>query len=270
MISKVLWLVYKRLRVGFGFMGFVIMYGAYTGNLNWVLLPMALGVFSIEIFGAAYNDYTDFEEDVRNERHDKWTVSGLLSREQVKYFSFFMLSLGLFFMFLSGILLPGIYYAFMMWAYSYEKIRLKKYNILAYILGGASWLIIPISMNMVFFRSISLTDIFFTLFCFFQYVYLLSQKDSTDMMDETNLFLAKGWKKSLYICTVLSILSSAFLLTLSMSSATLLFIWAANSITKIFHFRSVLRREINRTLRNRLVLIEFLTPYLYSGGVIFA
>ncbi len=268
--GRILWLVYKRLRIGLAFLGFVLMYGIYTGNLNWLTISIGIGVFSVEIFGAAYNDYVDFEEDIRNKRHDKWTVSGLLSRKRMKHFSLLMLSLGLIFLWIPGLLSQGIYYAFMMWAYSYGKIRLKKYNITGYLIMGSSWIFLPVSMMILFSRSLISFDLFFVLFFFFQYVYLLSQKDSTDPKDETNLFLARGWGKSLTICTLLSALSSLSLLIICLSSVLLIPVWLVNSLIKTLHFKMVSQNKITREKRGGYVLIEILSPYLYLGGAILA
>ncbi|MBU0530058.1 MAG: hypothetical protein KKC05_00115, partial [Nanoarchaeota archaeon] len=57
-------------------------------SFSALLLMSALGLFLIELFAAIYNDYCDYEEDVRNKRTDKIILAGLFSRNNMRNISF--------------------------------------------------------------------------------------------------------------------------------------------------------------------------------------
>ena len=83
--SRKIWLIYKRLRTAFGVtLGFIVIYAAYTNNFSLAILPIAVGLCSIHLFGDLYNDYVDYNQDARNRRKDKWIISGLISRNGMK------------------------------------------------------------------------------------------------------------------------------------------------------------------------------------------
>ncbi len=262
-ISKLLWLIYKRIRVAFVPVSFLFIFSLYTNIFSSHVYFIMLGAFCIEIFGGCYNDYTDYDEDKRNDRTDKLTISGIMRRKQIRNISFIFLAIGLISFVLSNFVI-GFYYAFMMWAYSYHGIRLKKYNFKGYFVLATSWILIPFYLGFMFGINFSSILFFFNFFCFFQYMYLLNQKDSTDANDDTNLFIEKGWNKALFICVTLAILSSIFFLGMSSLSIFLIMVWAMNLFIKFYHSYKVHRRQINRELRSRLVLMEFLNPYIYS------
>jgi len=269
-VKRVLWLMYKRMRVGFAFFGLILMYGAYTNNFTISLLLIGLGFTCIELFGACYNDYQDYEEDVLNNRKDKLILTGLIKRKQMRNLSFFLCFIGLLLLWFMNltIFLIGLYYSFWLLVYSHPKYHLKRYNVIGYGIVESVWLLLPISLSLFFLRSLSMSVIFLTFFCFFQYVYLLCQKDSTDLKDKTNLFLKHGWKKASFMCIVFASMASLFLFIISFSSIILLLVWIINGIIKIFNIHKIYNKNINRKLRSRLILGEFLTPYFYIFGVL--
>jgi 4-hydroxybenzoate polyprenyltransferase len=270
-ITRVLWLIYKRLRTAFGVsLGFILIYGAYTGNLTLSLLPIALGFWCIHVYGDCYNDFEDYEQDIKNNRKDKWTTTGLLTREQMRNFSFFMCFFGLVFLWFTNfnVFLLGLLYSTTLFCYSNPKIHLKLYDFYGYVIVAFPLLLLPITLNTFFHRGFSLSDLFFTFFCFSQYVYLYCQKDSTDLKDETNLFLKRGWKNATFICVGFAILASSLLLTMSFFSIVLLLVWGVHVFSKSVNLYKIYKKKITRKLRARLILVEFLTPYLYTGGVI--
>jgi 4-hydroxybenzoate polyprenyltransferase len=270
-ITRVLWLIYKRLRTAFGVsLGFILIYGAYTDNLTLSLLPIALGFWCIHVFGDCYNDYEDYEQDIKNNRKDKWTIAGLLTRKQIRNFSFFMCFFGLVFLLFINlyVFLLGLLYSTTIFCYSNSKIHLKLYDLPGYIIVEFPLLLLPITLNIFFHRVFSISDFFFALFCFSQYVYLSCQKDSTDLNDKTNLFLGRGWKNATFICIGFAILASSSLFTISLFSIVLPLVWGVNVSSKAINLYKIYKKEITRKLRARLILVEFLTPYLYTGGVI--
>ena len=249
-------------------MGFILMYAFVANVFSIEIILIAAGVFLIEVFGGCYNDYHDYEEDLRNGRKEKWTVSGLMTRAQVKAFSFSVLALGLVFFFAAGFGIIGLYYGFVMWAYSHPKIHLKGHHIFGYAVLASSWLLMPLAMNILFSIPLTTKFVILTLFFYFQYLYLLSQKDSTDLKDRTNLFIDYGWWKALGVCSIFAVLALTFLLGISLSSLALMSIWAMNLTVKLYHGYAVSKHTITRNRRSKLVLLEFSIPYLYSiGGI---
>jgi len=268
--TQLLWLIYKRFRNAFGVtLGFILMYSFYINQFSAALILFILGFFSIHMFGEFYNDYCDFEEDLRNERNDKFTIYNILTPNQMKLISFFLLSLGLIILYFTNfmVFLFGLYFTFIYWSYSNPNVRLKKYNIFAYILGGTVCLFFPIFINLLLQRGYLISDFIFTLFCFTQLIYLLCQKDSTDLKDKANLFLKWGWRRASLISIVFASLSSFFLLIISLNPIELVLIWGMNFLSKVINLRSIFSKKIGRKLRENAILIEFLTPYLWIGGM---
>jgi hypothetical protein len=99
----------------------------------------------------------------------------------------------------------------------------------------------------------------------FHYLYLFCQKDSTDPRDASNLFIKRGWRTASLICIGFGIIASAFFLPLATSTA-LLAVWVQNALSKVINLYSIYTRNVTRTLRTRVILSEFVTPYLYLGG----
>ena len=265
-----LWLIYKRLRVSIGIFGFILMYGIITQQISFSLIVIGIGLAFIELFGATYNDYTDYGEDIQNQRFEKLTVSGFLTLDQTKYLSFFSLSLGLLLLlYMSPIIFAlGIYYSIFLFLYSNPNYFIKQYNVIGYIAVESFWIIFPLLLSTFYLSSITFTSILFSMFVFSQYVYILCQKDSTDPNDRTNLFLARGWKKGSIVCGLFALLSSFALLIISLSSIVFFGIWLLNVILKVLNVSNIYKKSINRKLRSKLILAEFLTPYLYLVGVI--
>ncbi len=264
---NLIYLIYKRLRPAFGFLiGSILMYGAYTGNVTSMLLVVCFGFVCIHLFGDCYNDCQDFEEDLKNERTDKMTISGMLSAKDMRNLSFLLLILGLIALGFTNLLLLalGCYYAILLWAYSTPLIRLKKYNVFGYAIVGSTFLFLPLFLNFLFHGIYLIEDtIVFSIFCFTQYTYILCQKDSTDIKDETNLFLARGWKKASLICILSASLAVIFLLKLILFCPLLLLVWIFNLISKVLNLSAIYNKKICRDLRGKLITMEFLTPYLY-------
>jgi len=130
------------------------------------------------------------------------------------------------------------------------------------------WLAFPLYLSIFYFGLISTVALVFSLFVFSQYVYILCQKDSTDTNDRTNLFLALGWEKAVIVCATFALLSSLFLLILSLSSIILLGLWSINAIIKVVHVNKIRQKKMERKFRSKLVLIEFLMPYFYFIGIL--
>jgi 4-hydroxybenzoate polyprenyltransferase len=166
------------------------MYGAYTNNLTIPLFLAGFGFAFLDIFGVCYNDYHDYETDIRNKRTDKWITAGLLTRKQMKIFSFLTLFVGLSLLFFTNnfVLAIGIYYTIILIGYSHPKIPLGR-NIGTYLILGTYYLPLPYALSTLFSTKFTIFDIFFTLFCFFQAVYLITHKDVNDIKDDTNIFL---------------------------------------------------------------------------------
>ena len=262
------WRVYRRVRIGFAIMGFIIMYSMSTGLFNIGIFTAALSVFFGELFGALYNDYCDIEEDKKNKRNDKLTVSKTMDLDQTKRLAVLMASFCIITAIISSFLVFAIIYIIMAWAYSNPKIRLKSYNIKGYFALSLSWFFIPIYLGFVYRDGILVIDVLLGSFFFFQYLYLLCQKDSTDLRDRTNLFVEKGWRLATTTCSILAFLSSMSLLFISMSNILLVILWALNASVKSFQLKSMFQRTMTRNKRSKLVLMEFLTPYLYAGGAL--
>jgi len=269
---QVLYLIYKRLRTAFGVtLGFIFIYGAYTENITISIIPIAFGFWCIHLFGDCYNDYQDYEEDLKNGRKDKWIVCGLLTRNQMEIFSFIICFIGLLTLFFTNlfVLLLGLFYFFTLFCYSNPKIHLKKYDFFGYFIVSLPFLLFPVTLNTFFHREFSFFDIFFSIFCFSQYVYLCCQKDSTDLKDDTNLFLKKGWLNASIICMVFASIASVSLFVLVFPSVILVGIWIIHVFSKSLNIFKIFKKQISRNLRSKLILIEFLTPYLYVGSVFF-
>jgi len=247
------------------------MYGAFNNLFNYEILLIASGFMLLHLFGDSYNDYWDYEDDVKNKREDKLTTSNLLAKEQIRKISFMILFFGLVLLFFANIylLLTGLIYSLLLWAYSHPSMRLKKYDLLGYALTESPWLFVPFILNNFFSLPISISTWAFIFFYFFQYMYLLCQKDSTDLNDSTNLFIRRGWRNASAYCIIIASLSSISFFLLSLSSILLVFVWIFNLLAKVLNLGMIYRRKIERKTRGRFVLIEFLTPYLYIGGVLF-
>ena len=163
----------------------------------------------------------------------------------------------------------GLLYSFTLFCYSNPKIHLKKYDFLGYLIVSLPLPLFPIVLNTFFNRGFSPFDMFFSIFCFSHYVYLYCQKDSTDLKDDTNLFLKRGWLNASIICMIFASLASVSFFALSLPSVILICVWIVHISSKSLNVFKIYKKQISRNLRSKLILIEFLTPYLYVGGVLF-
>lgn len=266
---NLLYLAYKKLRAPFGIpLGFVLMYGAYNGNFTSALLLAGVGFFFIELFGTCYNDYWDYDEDIRNNRRDKFTTIGVLTKEQIRDISFIIALLALISLVFTNIrvFLLGLYYLTLLVFYSHPKVRLKG-DITGYFALASVFLLLPRALNSLISIELSAFGIAFALFFFLQFMYILCQKDSTDPNDDTNLFIDRGWDKSSVITLIFAALSSLFLLIISISSIGLLLVWVINAFSKIVNVNKIWKKTITREFRSRIIIIELLTPYLYVGAM---
>ncbi len=265
-----LWLVYRKTRASFGLsFGLILMYGAYNGVIEYNLLLIASGFMLLHLFGDCYNDYWDYGDDKKNKRREKLTITGALTKEQMKTASFAILFFALSILKFTGffLFLTGIVYALLLWAYSHPRVRLKKYDAIGYALTESPWLIIPALLDNFFSLPHSNNTLLFGFFFFFQYMYLLCQKDSTDLKDTTNLFIRMGWRNASFFCIIFALLSSVPLSILSLSSIALILIWILNLTSKILNISKIMQKTITREERGKLVFLEFLTPYLFVLGV---
>ncbi len=271
MISKVLWLIYRRLRIGLEPFGFVLLYGAYTNNFNLTLLLAAFGFFCMDVFGVMYNDYYDYETDLRNKRRDKWISAGLVTKNQMLYLGllFALVSLVLLYFTNIFVFLVGFYYFLVLIGYSHPKIPMRR-NLVTYLILGTFYLPMFYALSILFQNQFTAIDIYYTLFVFFQAVYLIAHKDVNDTKDDRNIFLKNKYNRGLLICAVLGILSSVFLLPLSFTKISLLVLWLLNLvILKIWLLKRVYKRTVKKRFRDWIVLFEFLTPYFYALVFIF-
>ena len=269
--KKFLYPLYKRLRpsVGMAF-GFIMMYAMFTTGLTYTLLTIAIGFFLISLFGDFYNDYWDYDEDMRNGKKDKFTTLGILTSEQSKHISFMLVAPGLVLILSVNvfIFLVGFLYALLLFFYSHPSVRLKG-DVKGYSTLASVYFILPFGLLVIVGGSFSMLAVLFAFFWFFQFVYLLCQKDSTDSEDDKNLFKDHGWKKSSIITALFGALSSLSLLMISIISLYFLLVWILNLCAKIFNINKIIKKTITRTQRHRMILLEFLTPYLYLvGGMI--
>ena len=99
-----------------------------------VTLIAVLGLSMTYLFCDIYNDYWDFEEDIKNQRKDKLIPGNILSRNGTKKLAYMVLAFGLALGTLSGFytLIFCAFYAFLGFAYSNPLIRLKKFDFMAY------------------------------------------------------------------------------------------------------------------------------------------
>jgi hypothetical protein len=240
------------------------MYVIYINKFTPILFLIALGFSFIELAAAFYNDYCDYDEDIRSARKDKWTTTGVATPKTMRNISFLLLIIAFAFLWFTDyiILIIALYYSVLGIAYSHPKLRLKRYNIKGYILGGSVWILILAYLTIIFQR-IFFTDIFFILYCFFQSVYLVCQKDSSDLKDDTNLFLARNWRVASLICMMFAIFSSLFLFGIVASCLNLLWVWVLNTAFKIFTIKKIFERQMTRKIRMKTSLIELITPYLF-------
>lgn len=264
--THILYLLYRRLRVGLGILGFILMYGALTDNFSAALLKIGAGFALIELFGAFYNDYQDFELDARSARKDKWTTSGLVTKTQMRNIAGATVLGGIWLLqgTSTGIILLGAGYALALFAYSYPGLPLGR-NIPTYIILSALYLLLIPAMVTMFQKSLAFPEIYLTMFCFFQSIYILSQKDSTDTTDNTNIFL-RNWNVASLTCAISAIFSLSFLFLLSSFRAPLMLFWGVNLLSKWYLVSKIIGKELTSTKRSRIMLIEFLTPYAYIAG----
>lgn len=273
MTGKMLWAGYRRIRTSLGLaFGLILMYGAYNNILGYKLFLAASGFMLLHLFGDCYNDYWDYEEDIRNKRKDKLTTNNFLKRGQIRSISFLILLLGLALLGFTNryLFLTGAAYSLLLLAYSHPFMRLKKYDLAGYALTESPWLAVPLLLGTFFSIPYHETTLMFSLFFFFQYMYMLCQKDSTDLNDETNLFKRRGWRAASLYCIFFALLSSFALFFISASSMPLAFVWLMSTGVKMKNTGMIYRKKIERDVRGRIVLVEFLVPYLYVGGRLLA
>lgn len=267
MRRKALYIIYKRIRPAFGLpLGFVLMYGVFVHNITMPLLLTGIAFVLIEVYGGFYNDYWDYEEDFKNEREDKFLIYGLLNREQIKYISFSILVAALIVLLFTNlfVLSVALYSIPLFISYSNPKVRLKG-HVFGYMLASSIFFFLPLSLNTLLLNYFYAPTIIFSFYCFFQYIYVLCQKDSTDPEDKKNIFKTHGWAKSTAATSIMGASASMFLLLLCLFRPVLLLVWFFNVFTKFSNLNSIRNKTITRTLRSRLIFFEFLTPYLYIG-----
>lgn len=271
--TRIIYLIYKRFRTACGVtLGFVLIYAAYTKNINLALIPLAIGSWCIQECGDCYNDYQNYEEDIRNKRKDKWTTTGLITRKQMKIFSISLCIIGLTILFLFStpyVFLLGLICAGTGFTYSHPRFfNFKEKNLLGYVIVAIPIFFFPFAFNTHFNRRIQTIDIIYGCYCFFQYLYLYCQKDATDPNDMVNLFLKFGWKNSSILCIIFGTISLMFFLPFIFNFATLLFTFGLMLLSKILNTYSIYIGKTSREIRSKFVLMEFIVPYIYFGGTL--
>lgn len=264
-----LYLIYRRLRPSVGIhLGFILMFAILTNNATLTLLLSAIAFFTLGLFGDLYNDYWDYKEDKRNKRKDKFIVAGLLTRKQVWHLSVITALLSIISLIFTNIyiLALGIYYLFLLVAYSHPKIRLKG-SLKGYFIIASVYLFLPLALSTV--ASIPMISLYlFTIFFFSQYMYILTQKDSTDTKDNKNIFLNSGYKTATITTSLFAVISSLTLFILSFFNPIFFIFWIFNVSSKILNIYRINKKIIIRSQRSKFILIEFLTPYFYIGGAV--
>jgi len=267
MRRKALYIIYKRIRPAFGLpLGFILMYGFFVNSISLQLILAGIVFVLIEIYAGLYNDYWDYDEDVKNKRKDKLTTSGLLTLERVKYLAFSLAGAAIILAAFTNtfVLFVALYAVIMFTFYSHPKFKLKG-RIWGYLEVSTIFFFIPIALNTLLLPEFYPPTLIFSAYCFLQFAYILFQKDSTDPEDKKNIFLTHGWEKSTIATSVIGVLASLSLLIVCLFKPVLLLVWFFNAFTKFSNLNSIRNKTITRTLRSRLILFEFLTPYLFIG-----
>ena len=264
-ITQIIKLIFKRIRPALGLVvGPILMYSFLT-EFDYVSILIALSLGVVYVFGDLYNDFWDFDDDKKNYRKEKLTVSGFVSKDKIKFFAYLILLTGVIIATFTNLFLLFyiLIHSIVLVSYSHSKIRLKKLDLTGYFITSTPFLLIPFTIDFVLKQPFSQTSFLFAGFMFFQYFYILTQKDSTDLKDETNLFLKKKWKTASNICTINAFLASIFLLIISIKSVFFLLICGLNIVIKILNIKLIKEKKITRKTRNKIVGLEFLTPFLY-------
>ncbi len=269
-MSRIPWLVYRRTRPSLGTaLGFMLMFSFVSGGFGKEILLSAVGLFLIHLFGDCYNDCYDTHEDARNRRADKLILSGSVSVGGMKAASVALALAGLLVLaFVPAMLIPGMWCLLLGFAYSHPSVRLKRFSLFTYMLGGTVWAIAIPTLSMTLEGGLTQAAAALSAFAFFQYVYILCQKDSTDGKDTANLFLSMGRRVSSLVTIMFGAGSSAALLVLTASNPLLLPVWAVNLASKALNVSRIRSGKITRKERSNYILVEFLTPYAYFLSVL--
>jgi 4-hydroxybenzoate polyprenyltransferase len=203
---------------------------------------------------------------MRNGRKDKFTTCGYLTRVQSRNISFLLAFLGLVSLAPTNIFVfsLGLYYVILFIFYSNPIKRLKG-SVKGYATLSSTFLLLPFALGTLSGGTAPFLPVFSS-FYFFQFMYILCQKDSTDTKDRTNMFIVHGWGRSVKITALFSSLASVFLFSISIANPAFIVFWLVNLYAKFSNVNSIRLKAITKRKRYRLMLIEFLTPYLYLGG----
>lgn len=261
-IKKIIWFIYRKIRPALGLaLGQVLMY-YFFNDVKQNILFLVVGIFFVHLFGDIYNDYWDYDDDINNNRKDKLTL--FLPKKFLKRISLLILTLGLLLLYISNMNIFILFslYAVLLTLYSHPIVRLKRYDIYGYMLTVFPWFLFPFFMDKFLLQETTVTTYLFAIYFFSQWMYILCQKDSTDTMDSTNLFLKRGWSLASSFCILFAAASSFSLLALSLTTLLKL-IWFFNLSVKIINLKLIFQQKIGRKTRGLLVLMEFITPYLF-------
>ena len=264
--SQLLYLVFKRLRPAIGCAGYVLIAASVAGTYSLPLLLFTLSFALAYVAGDVYNDYTDYDEDVRNERTDKLTVSGVVSPEGMRNISFIVLGAALLLVVSNPLAFAfNLLAAMMFFAYSDQRIRLKKYTIWGYLAFASIFPFLPFVVPAAFGGSPQFSAAAaVAVFLFGQIVYILCQKDSTDRKDNTNLFMRHGHATGTALCALFALMSALPLIWLSLGSLPLLLVSGGNLALKALNVSQIATGAV-RSMRSRIMLFEHLTPLAFVG-----
>jgi len=261
--------MYRKLRPAFGIpLAFVLMTGIFLNVLNTLLIMTALGFFFIDLFGNFYNDYWDFAEDVKNKRKDKFTTCGILSAKKVLCLSMIFASVGILFLLFTNmsLIFLGVFYTFLLFIYSHNRVRLKG-KVVGYCIVSFPYFLLPLAISIS--NGLPTTNALpLSAFFYFQCIYILCQKDSTDTNDVDNVFIKNGWYQSFKITTFFGVLSSITLLLITFFNPVILFMWIFNLIAKTMNLFHIGQKTITRSKRGGFILMEFISHYLSLGGLL--
>lgn len=269
-MKKIMWLTYRKLRPAVGIpAAFTLMSGFIMGVVNPQLVVAALGLLFIDLFGNFYNDYWDFKEDVRGKRKDKFTTSGVMSRNGALTVSAVSAAIGFCLLLFStpALFALGLALFLLLLLYSHEAVRFKG-KLWGYLMSFP-YFFLPFAVTYGSEVSSPLMLFPLSFFFYFQCIYILCQKDSTDMKDESNLFLNSGWEKSVRVTEVFAALSFLSLMSLSLLNPLIILACIPSTIAKMKNLNHIRRRTITKERRGNFMLVEFASHYISLTGGLF-
>ncbi len=273
--TKKVFLAGKRIKPAIGIiLPFTLLHAALFNVFSIESVFIAIGFASIYLFADMFNDFYDLHEDLRNERKDKLLISTGMKKRQILHMSYFFLVFGVTLLFgFSAVLgAAGLFLAIAGWAYTHPFVRLKKYEVYGYVLSSTPFFALPFALSSHYGREFSISLALLAVFSYTQYVYILCQKDATDLKDDVNLFLKRSNTVASLITGAFSITASLAILAVAMLSGLqlLLIVWIANLAIKLKNLSGIYSKSIGRGKRFRLTTYEFISHYAFFVAALLA